>query len=476
MGLFRRSFRALLAVAMLGAVIVSWAVVRLPAGSSGGGPTPSASASSTDPFETTLGTQPRPGGATGAVPPARRGRAGTGSGGARAPGPTAGRHGEPSGPGGAVSTTTTMAPVGTGLPGATTTVPTTPAGALVWAPGAVDAGGAAAVPAEVAFIESAQLPDGAITTYPGSGRVDPYLGAYAAQGLAEAAAVTGDPADSAAAWRWLAWYAAAEGPGGITTDATVSGGGTVPTGALDATDATAGMFLVAADAAYATTRDTAALAAIEPGIRGAVGAITALQGSDGLTWATAGYHAVYLMDEAETYGGLVAAAHLAAAAGDGATSARASAAASAMAAGVAGLWDPATSSYDWAVAGDGVRTQTDWSVAYPDAMEQVWAVAFGLVPAGRAAGLMAAVVQHVPQWASPGASAILQTDAVRAPAPIGYWPVTAWALLSVGQGTAADTGAAGIRSAAAGSGWAWPYTPAVAGQLVVAAAGGVAVP
>ncbi len=344
------------------------------------------------------------------------------------------------------------------------------------APHIVDPGGASAIAGEVAFIESAQLADGAITTYPGSGKVDPYLGAYAADGLAQAAAATGSAPDAAAAWRWLQWYAGAEGPGGITTDATVAGGSTVPDGNLDATDAPAGMFLVAADAAYAATHDSAALAAIEPGIRGAVNAITSLQGADGLTWATASYHAAYLMDQAEAYGGLVAASKLAAAAGDSATAARASSAATAMADGVAALWDPSTGSYDWAVAGDGVRTPTDWAVAYPDAMEQVWAVAFGLVPAGRAATLMATVAQDVPAWSSPGASATLRTNATLAPAPIGYWPVVAWALESVGQASSAASGVASIRSYAAGSGAAWPYTPATAGQLIVAAASGAAVP
>jgi len=371
------------------------------------------------------------------------------------------------------TTPTTNVPAGTTA--STTDTPTAGTAAGAGA-AASDPAALAAVPGEASFIESAQIADGAITEYPGSSVVNPYLGAYAAVGLARASMLTGDPTPAADAWRWLDWYQGAEGSGGIVTDATASGGTTVPTGTLDATDAAAGMFLVAADNAWAATGDLGQLRAIQPGIAGALTAIGSVLSPSGLTWATASYRASYLMDESEVYGGLVSAAALETTLGDQALATQASSEATTLAGAVAGLWNPATGAYDWAVAGDGVGTTTNWQVAYPDAFEQAWAVAWGLVPASRASALMDDVAQDAPAWSDPTGTGIFDTNGVDASASMGYWPVVAWGFDQVGNSGAAASGTAQIRAAASGGGDAWPYTPAIAGQLVVAAAGGDPVP
>jgi hypothetical protein len=256
----------------------------------------------------------------------------------------------------------------------------------------------------------------------------------------------------------------------------VQGSTVVQGDTVDCQDATAGMFLVAADNAWSATHDATQLQAAMNGITGAVQAIAAVQDSDGLTWALPGYHVKYLMDEAETYGGLVGAAALAAAAGDAPLLRQASSMATEMANGVNSLWDPATGAYDWARHGDGVQQQIDWDVAYPDALEEAWAVAYNLVPAARATTLMETVVQHVPAWGQPGTTATFRTNGSLGTQQLGYWPVVGWALADVGESGQANSGTDAISEFAARSTDAWPFTPAIAGELVVAASGGAAVP
>ena len=52
---------------------------------------------------------------------------------------------------------------------------------------------------------------------------------------------------------------------------------------------------------------------------------------------------------------------------------------SASRSGFATLWNSRTQSYDWAVHEDGFHQPTNWSLLYPDALQQAWVVAFGLV-------------------------------------------------------------------------------------------------
>jgi hypothetical protein len=330
---------------------------------------------------------------------------------------------------------------------------------------------AAGVRSDAEWVLSSQLADGAIATGVGRTAVWPYLGNYAAIGLAGAAQLTGHSAYGAAAWRWLAWYQAHEDAQGFVTDYTVSAAGEVSTGTMDSTDAYAGTFLLAARAAWLATHDRRALRALAPGIAAAVRAIEATQTGDGLTWAKPGFHIKYLMDQAETYAGLRAAATLAEAEGARSLAQRALRDAARMRTGVAGLWNPRVGAYDWARGENGAGTPTRWSVLYPDAVAQTWPVAFGLVTGARAARLMRRFAHTHPNWDQPTAPA--QSGAV-AP-PVGYWPVVGWAFAAVGDAQLSSAASAKIEGAANTLGRGWPFTTANAGQLILLAGGNQAI-
>src|SRR5690348_5071727 len=128
-----------------------------------------------------------------------------------------------------------------------------------------------------------QLPYGAIAWYIVKGHLSPYIGNYAAIGLAEARKQTGVTAYSDAAWAWLSWYAAHQGANGFVTDYDVDATGVeTSTGDEDSTDAYAGTFLSAVRAAYTVDPSISQLRALQTSITAAVDAIEATQDVDGL--------------------------------------------------------------------------------------------------------------------------------------------------------------------------------------------------
>ncbi|BEP14204.1 hypothetical protein acdb102_25150 [Acidothermaceae bacterium B102] len=316
----------------------------------------------------------------------------------------------------------------------------------------------AQVASDAAWIRQGQLPDGALAWYVDRQRINPYLGNYAAIGLAEAYKVTHTTADLTAASAWLAWYAAHENAQGFVTDYTVSTTGVeTSTGDMDSTDAYAGTFLLAV---RAVSRAGGNVKSLSAGVHGAVTAIEATQDSDGLTWAKPTWQVKYLMDESEVYAGLRAAADLGTTLGDRALRTRASTDASAVATGVSGLWDPSTQAYDWARDG-GSQVATNWANLYSDSMEQAWASTFGV--ASPTAGLMTTLDADHPLWDQPGASDTINGS----PGTVGYWPVAGWGFLANGATGRAATAATNIRSAALAANRAWPFTTGNAGQLIV---------
>jgi len=137
-------------------------------------------------------------------------------------------------------------------------------------------------------------------------------------------------------------------------------------------------------------------------------------------------------------------------------------------AGVATLWDPSTKAYDWAEGNGGARQATVWSNIYPDALEQLWAVTYGLVPAARATELLTEFQAAQPNWAQPTDQAMERgTSAGVFLSTISYWPIGVWAYAAAGQTALATADEASIRSAAAAANYAWPYTPAIAAELIV---------
>jgi hypothetical protein len=316
----------------------------------------------------------------------------------------------------------------------------------------------AAVRADADWTLTAQFSDGAIANYIDRQAVWPYLGNYASLGLTRARQVTGDRRYSDAAWKWLLWYQSHQDASGYVTDYVVKNGVLVSTGDMDSTDAYAGTFLLAVRDAWRVTGDVVQLRKLRTGISNAVGAIESTQDADGLTWAKPTWHVKYLMDQAETYGGLRAAVELAVVLGDVSLSAGADADSGRMKTGFAGLWNASTGAYDWAVHSDGTRQATTWSILYPDALEEVWPVAFGLSEGTTASTLVQTFAQMQPSWAIPALS--------------GYWPVAGWAFARTGDAATADAASASIRSAALAANRAWPFTTGNAGQLVVLETGG----
>ena len=314
------------------------------------------------------------------------------------------------------------------------------------------------VASDATWIRQGQLPDGAIAWYVDRQRINPYLGNYAAIGLAEAYRVTRTTADLTAASAWLSWYAAHENASGFVTDYTVSSTGIeTSTGDMDSTDAYAGTFLLAV---RAVSRAGGNIKTLTTAIKGAVTAVEATQDGDGLTWAKPTWQVKYLMDESEVYAGLRAAADLGTTLNDRTLRARAMVDANAVAAGVSGLWDASTQAYDWARDG-GAQVATNWANLYSDSMEQAWASTFGV--ASPSAGLLTTLDNDHPLWDQPGA-----TDLVNgSPATVGYWPVAGWGFLASGSAARAATAATHIRSAALTTNRAWPFTTGNAGQLIV---------
>jgi hypothetical protein len=322
---------------------------------------------------------------------------------------------------------------------------------------------AADIARDARWILRAQLPDGAIATHLDHAAIWPYLANFAAIGLVEATRRAGDQRYLGAAWRWLAWYQAHQDARGFITDYRRSDGVMVSTGDMDSTDAYAGTFLLAARAAFRVSGDRVRLGTLQRGIGLAVRAIEATQDRDGLTWAKPTWRVKYLMDQAETYAGLRAASELAHALGDHALASRATDDAEHLRAGVAGLWHSATGAYDWAKHDTGVRQGTNWRVLYPDALQQAWAVAFGLVDRERAAWLVARFDAAQPRWDRPMATALYD----KGRRAVGYWALVGWAYARIGQPQRARAAAARIRAAAAATSRRWPFTPSDAGQLVV---------
>jgi hypothetical protein len=325
------------------------------------------------------------------------------------------------------------------------------------------------------WILAAQLPVGAIAVDPPRPRpnvVWPYLANFAAMGLARATAVSGDGHYLDRAWAYLRWYSHAEQAttGYVTNYDIVDGSRLVSTGSYDSTDAYAGTFLAAVWDAYSVRDDLDELRSTSAGVEGAISAIASTQQPDGLTWAEPRWHVAYLMDNVQVLGGLEAAAAIERVLGHRALEVEATRRESAVRAGIAGLWDPATDAYDWAFQQDGSRNSANWRVLYPDALEQVTAVEWGAaVGKNRAADLMARFSTAQPDWSDPRALAAFRSGSGVTDEVVGYWPSGAIALNAVGRRVTAATGLGRILSAAEAASQRWPFTTGDAGEAILAA-------
>lgn len=291
--------------------------------------------------------------------------------------------------------------------------------------------------------------------------VNPYLAAFGAIGLADAARVTGDARYADAAWQQAEWHAGAMDADGYVTDYRVDGGTLVSTGTADATDAYAGMFLLTVEAAQCAAPDAARLAALAPKLRLGVQAIRSTLRPDGLTGAKPGWDVAYLMNDAEAFAGLQAAARLGRVLGDRQLARDAIDAARRVRRAVARLWNPTTGAFDWAVHGDGVREPTRWASLYPDAVSQVWAVRYGLVRGSRADALLTQFLAAHPNAHDPDAIDLIDGTLTRT----GSWPGLALALRAIDP-DAPRRYVDGTLAASARSGAAWPYSVQTAGEIL----------
>jgi hypothetical protein len=318
---------------------------------------------------------------------------------------------------------------------------------------------------EAEWILRAQLPDGSIASHADRSFVNPYLGAFGAIGLAAESSATGDRRYADGAWRFAEWYAARMDASGYVTDYRVERGTLLSTGDADSTDAYAGLFLLAVDAANTAAPDRARLDALWPALHSAVRAIRSTQRVDGLTGAKPAWMVAYLMNEAEAFAGLRAAARLAASVGDRALAADAAFAAARIQRGVDQLWNRSTGSFDWAVHPDGARQPTSWNQLYPDALSQVWAVRFGLVRGPRARALVTRFLEQHPNAHDPNALDVM----AGVTAPTGYWPGVARVLALVDPDAPERYRVRAIAAATA-TDRAWPYSVQTAADVVLVTA------
>jgi hypothetical protein len=332
---------------------------------------------------------------------------------------------------------------------------------------AVPATAAAGEPRAAAdWILAAQLPDGSIASHVDRTFVNPYLSGFAAIGLASASRATADPAYAEAAWRAVEWHASRMDAQGYVTDYRVEGATLVSTGDADATDAYAGLFLLAVEAAYRAAPDDVRLAARASAIRKAVDAIRSTQRPDGLTGAKPGWMVAYLMNEAEAFAGLDAGARLATVLGDDALTRDAARAARRIRQAVRDLWNPRTESLDWAVHQNGARQETTWAQLYPDAVSQVWAVRYGLLDGEHAETVLTQFLRAHPDALDPQALDLVDGRIV----PAGYWTGVGPVLGAV-DATMPGRALMGTSAVATASARAWPYSVQTAADLIRLAAG-----
>lgn len=325
----------------------------------------------------------------------------------------------------------------------------------------------AAIAAAANWILAHEQPDGAILAggSRGSREINPYLANYAAMGLARAYTATGDESYLHEAWSELHFYAASEQP--ITSYVSdyreQSHRAPVSIGSESSTDSYAATFLVAAWSLRQVTGGASAgeEAWLAPAVDGAFEALMSTEQADGLFYAKPGYDVSLLTDDAEDFGGLTAATDLFRVTGEYRLEGAAAQAAAALHAAVERLmWDPRTGSFDWGWSPSRSDPSNVSAALNPDAMSQIWAVAYGLATPTQARALVSQVGSAQPAFDRENGSA-------------ATFPISLWALRNVGQQATATAEEATISETGEQGGWSWPFTTGDGGQLILAESGGL---
>lgn len=226
-------------------------------------------------------------------------------------------------------------------------------------------------------------PDGAITVRPRGHRVSGYFGNLTALGLA----VSGN--EPRVVLGWLRWYTyrARLSRDGVPDDIAWSAPGKVAERTRpDSTDAYPATFLMVAWAAYqsntATLRDFVTRHRME--IERIARSSVATQQPTGLTWARPGHHVAYAIDNAQVYRGLLDGAALARAAyhDTGFSNTLLRDARRVRRGMMRYLWNPKVQAFRPFI-GERLGNpypEADLRIPYPDALAQVAAVLYGILP------------------------------------------------------------------------------------------------
>lgn len=299
---------------------------------------------------------------------------------------------------------------------------------------------------------------GAIAYYPdapGLKQIRPYFANYAAFGLIQATAATGDSQYVNAAWDYLTWYGTHMDAAGYVHDWDLVNGTWVQ-GGYDSTDSYAATFLMAVRAAYRVSGNTTKLQSLSWPIQVAISIIHSTQQSDGLTWATPAWHMKYAEDAVESYQGLLAGQSLANTLGLTSTSTDAGNFAYALLSGLGTMWNSSNNTVYWAKAEDGTLSAPDWTVLSPDIMAQGWQVSYKTATGTRASIILSQIDSHMSNWDQPASHG-------------NNYDVTAmgWGYYFTGNESRAQLAATHIRSAAMTANRAWPFMPQDAGALII---------
>lgn len=277
-----------------------------------------------------------------------------------------------------------------------------------------------------------------------------------------------DPARYVEVENWMRWYVGhlnntdGWGLGGTMYDYNVVNGSEVSIGTADSTDSYAATFLSLAYAYYSTGNPAAQsyVRSIASQLDWIGQVIAKTQQSDGLTWSKPDYQIKYLMDNAEVYRGLVDAAALFGALGDGAKQSYYAGLAASCKNGILSMWLGNT----WAVYKDanGNLAAPNMGTWYADATAQLYPVLYGVVPAsdGRAQSAYAAFNQAWPGWTQ---ISFMGQDAFP-------WVMIADAAALMGDTSRVNTYAATARGKWIDSGFPWTWYNMEAGWYMRLAA------
>ncbi len=285
-----------------------------------------------------------------------------------------------------------------GTPGSARTISDPAILAALEGRAASDGAAARARPAEVEWLISCQLPNGAIAQTPDGALVIPYFANLAAAVIAEY--------EPARCVQYMNWYISSMnapdrwGLSGTIYDYINQNGRLVSQRKYDSADSYASTFLSLVSRYYRLTGDSDFVQANLPSIEAVAGVITALQDEDGLVRVAPNSQTKYLMDNAENYRGLMDWADVAGSLGYDDLSASRRGEAQRIASGIeTTLRRPEGDDYAWAYSWYGHRYPKSgrW---YPDAVSQVFLISTGIIGPDdpRAVSIWERLNSQFPRW------------------------------------------------------------------------------